>query len=472
MTSLAMNADDVPAGGVKERAARGKAARQFAPLDDHARFERSPTVDPMGILATQALTRVPELLPIRHGRMAASPFAFYRGAAGIMAADLSSTPSSGLRAQVCGDAHLSNFGLYLAPDRRMVFDVNDFDETLPGPWEWDVKRLVASVEIAGRERGFTDPERRKIALAAGSGYREAMRDFAGRPNASVWYARVDVQDLLRRRKSELTARQRSRTAAAVTKAGRRDSLQAARKITRLVDGERRLISDPPLLVPLEDLLPAAVADETLAGLTAMLSGYRRSLQHDRRALLDQFRLAHVAHKVVGVGSVGTRAWVILLVGRDDDDVLLLQAKEAQPSVLAPYVRPGRITHQGERVVRGQHLMQAATDIFLGTQRLTGPQGVRRDFYIRQLRDGKGSAAVAEMIPSGMAAYARLCAWTLARAHARSGDRVAIAGYLGSSGRFERAVADFAVGYADQNAADHAALVRAVAAGQIVASSGI
>jgi uncharacterized protein (DUF2252 family) len=458
--------------GFKERVANGKAARERMPLDELARFERVATVEPLEILAAQGRTRVPELLPIRHGRMAASPFAFYRGAAGVMAADLAGTATSGLRTQVCGDAHLSNFGTYLAPDRRMVFDLNDFDETLPGPWEWDVKRLVASLEVAGRQNGFSDTARRQILVDCGRAYRTAMRDFAGRSNLSVWYARVDVEEILAREGGQLTAKQRSRTSAAVAKASGRDSLQAAKKITQIVDGERRLVSDPPLLVPIEELIPGQAGLDTLASLTAMLRGYSRSLQHDRRVLLDQYRIAHIAHKVVGVGSVGTRAWVILLVGRDDGDLLLLQAKEAQASVLAPFVRAGRIANQGTRVVRGQHLMQAASDIFLGTQQVLGIDGVPRDFYVRQLRDGKGSASIERMLPSGISAYGRLCAWTLARAHARSGDRAAMAGYLGSSQRFERALADFAAAYADQNAKDHDSLVRAIRAGRLSAVVGV
>lgn len=457
------------AGGVEERVALGRAARQRAPLEDHARFERSDAVDPVAILESQEASRIPELVLIRHAKMLRSPFSFYRGSAAIMAADLATTARSGLPAQVCGDAHLSNFGLFLAADRRILFDVNDFDETTTGPWEWDVKRLVTSIVVAGRDIGLKDKEVTRSAIQAGNAYRETMRDFAGRSNLAVWYARADEADWLAHSGSPLTSGRRSRTAGAVAKAATRDSLQTSKKLTHLVGGQRRLISDPPLLVPVEELTHGLAEQEILTGLTEMLDGYSRSLQPDRRTLLDQFRVVHLARKVVGVGSVGTRAFVVLLVGRDDDDLLLLQAKEAQASVLAPYVPRLRYANQGDRVVRGQHLMQSTSDIFLGARRVVGPDGTQRDFYVRQLRDHKGSAVIEKMTPAGLTAYGRLCAWTLARAHARSGDRVAIAAYLGSSKKFERAVAEFALGYADQTVADHRALAAAVATGRLEAA---
>lgn len=450
-----------------DRIAHGKRARRAAPLESHEQLERTG-VDPVDVLTAQAATRVPDLVPIRHGRMLTSPFAFFRGAAAVMAADLASTPTSGFDAQLCGDAHLSNFGLYRAPDRRMVFDINDFDETLPGPWEWDVKRLVASMVVASRENGHDDAETDAIALATGAAYREAMRTFAGRTNLAVWYARVDVEDLLAERRSVLSARQARGTRDLISKAERRDHLSASRKLTHVVDGRRRLISDPPLLVPVEDLDPTRHESQIAADLRHVLDGYSASLAPDRRVLLDQYEVVHLARKVVGVGSVGTRAFVVLLAGRDDTDLLLLQAKEAQASVLATHLGPAGDLTQGHRVVAGQHLMQAASDIFLGSLSVTGTDGAVRDFFVRQLRDGKGSVPVGELAPRGLTVYGRLCAWTLARAHARSGDRLAIAGYLGKSERFERALVGFARAYADLNAADHAALQGAVRTGRLTA----
>jgi len=456
-----------------ERAARGKAARAEVPRSSHAGFTPSThRPDPVALLEEQATSRVPELVPIRYGRMLVSPFAFYRGAALIMAADLASTPSSGLRAQICGDAHLSNFGVFGSPERRMIFSVNDFDETLPGPWEWDVKRLAASLAVAGRDNGFTAAERRKFLLAGARAYRTGIARFAGMPNMAVWYAHLDVEVLLEQLRPQLEAKRVKTVESSLAKARTRDSVQAFAKFATEVDGEPRIVSDPPLIVPIEELLPDDDRREVMAELAMLLRTYRKTLESDKRHLLEQFRFVHLAHKVVGVGSVGTRAWIGLLLGRDGQDPLFLQMKEAQESVLARFAGRSKYANQGQRVVAGQRLMQTASDIFLGWQRVTGIDGEQRDFYIRQLRDWKGSAEIERMNPKGMAIYARMCAWTLARAHARSGDRVAIASYLGKSDVFDNAIADFAETYADQNERDYQALADAVSSGRIKARTGV
>jgi uncharacterized protein (DUF2252 family) len=457
-----------------ERSALGKAARKRVPLERHAEYTPPPDrLDPVALLEGQAMSRVPDLVPLRYGRMLVSPFTFYRGAALVMAADLAGTPVSGFRTQLCGDAHLSNFGVFATPERRMAFDVNDFDETLPGPWEWDVKRLVASLAVAGRDNGYTRKERRRICMAGAATYRQAMRGFADSTNLDVFYANIDVETWMRDSGGTLTMKQRRKTEASVEKARTRDSMQALGKLTELVDGERRIISDPPVLVPIEALFPEQSALDLYAALREVLASYRRSLQPDRRVLLDQFRMVQVARKVVGVGSVGTRAWIILLLGRDDGDPLFLQAKEAQPSVLEAYAGGSVYGNQGRRVVAGQQIMQAASDIFLGATQAAVDQGAPpRDFYLRQLRDGKGSADIETMVPTGMEAYAGICAWTLARAHACSGDRIAIAGYLGRSDRFEQAVAEFAETYADQNESDFHELETAERTGRIKTVRGL
>jgi uncharacterized protein (DUF2252 family) len=456
----------------EERAAAGKAARLRVPLDTQAEFVTTGRSDPIKLLESQAGTRVSELVPIRYGRMIASPFAFYRGAALIMATDLSKTPSSGLEVQLCGDAHMSNFGIYASPERRLVFDINDFDETHPGPFEWDVKRLAASLAVAGRDNGFSAKKRRKIVLAAVAGYRQSMTEFAGQGNLAVWYSHANMEDLLSQIGNQLDAKRKARTQAAVDKAHHRDSLQALSKLTTMVNGRARILSQPPLLVPVEELWGEAEAKVVYERLGNLTRSYRGTLQWDRRHLVEQFNLVQVARKVVGVGSVGTRAWILLFEGLDGADPLFLQAKEAQASVLSGFVKGSRYKNQGERVVNGQHLMQASSDIFLGWQRVEGPDGVERDFYLRQLRDGKGSVVVEEMVPDGMAFYGRICAQALARAHARSGDRVAIAAYLGKSDRFENAIADFAETCAEQNVRDHEELARAAATGRIIAETGI
>jgi uncharacterized protein (DUF2252 family) len=458
-----------------QSAARGKAARAAVPRTSHAVFEPAPgRPDPIALLAEQAVTRVPELVPVRWGRMLVSPFTYYRGAALPMASDLATTPVSGLAVQACGDAHLSNFGIFGSAERRLVFDVNDFDETLPGPWEWDVKRLAASLEVAARDNGFATKQRRDILTAAVASYRLAMRGFAGMTNLDVWYARTDVEQLRADLDSQLSMRQRKRLDEGIAKARTRDSMRAVAKLTRDVDGRPQIISDPPLLVPVAELLPAeADRNALVAQLRGLIGQYRRTLETDRRYLLEQYEPCDMARKVVGVGSVGTRCWIMLFLGRDTADPLFLQIKEAEKSVLSRFVGASKYTNQGQRVVAGQRLMQAASDIFLGWQRTgAGLDGKSRDFYVRQLRDWKFSLDVATMVPAGMRAYGEVCAWTLARAHARSGDRIAIAAYLGTSDVFDRAIVEFAGAYADQNERDYQALAQAAASGRITAEHGL
>jgi uncharacterized protein (DUF2252 family) len=455
-----------------DRMARGKDARAAAPLESHAEFRPGRSRDPVGLLLGQTGSRVPELVPVRHGRMLVSPFTFYRGAALPMATDLAPTPASGLRVQLCGDAHLSNFGAFASPERRLVFDVNDFDETLPGPFEWDVKRLAASFAVAGRDNGFSAKDRRKITLAAAEAYRTALREFAGQPFLDVWYAHLDIEEAIGQFRSQIKAKRFKAAEKLLAKAHTRDSTQALGKLTTVAAGRRRIISTPPTIVPVEEVFADVQADAIYEQIRGVVSKYRRSLQSDRRHLLKEFTLVQVARKVVGVGSVGTRAWIVLMDAADGDEPLFLQAKEAQPSVLAEYAGRSRYANQGERVVAGQHLQQAQSDIFLGWTRITGPDGIDRDFYVRQLRDWKFSVPIEVMLPAGMTVYARLCGWTLARAHARSGDRVALAAYLGGSARFDQAIADFAETYADQNERDYDAFQRAVKDGKAEATTEI
>jgi uncharacterized protein (DUF2252 family) len=450
------------AASYQRRHERGRAARQVVPRGSHAEWEPAlDRPDPVDLLEAQARDRIPELMPIRYARMMASPFAFMRGAAIVMAQDLASTPKTSIQAQLCGDAHLLNFGAYASPERALLFDLNDFDEILPGPWEWDGKRLAASFVVAGRENGFDAAACREAARASAASYRQGMAEFSQMGELEVWYSRVgeeEVRGLLSGAKNRKTsAKKLSKT---VRKARSRDSLQALSKLTRVVDGRRVINDDPPLLVRVPD------EDEIRVQVNAILESYKRTLQEDRRHLLDRYRFVDTARKVVGVGSVGTRAYVVLLEGRDQDDPLFLQVKEAGPSILESYVESNTYEQHGHRVVAGQRLMQAASDIFLGWFR--GTEG--RDFYWRQLRDMKGSADIEGMSSDELIIYGGLCGWALARAHARSGDRVQIAAYLGKSDRFDRSVADFAVAYADQNERDHAALCAAVKAGRVEADA--
>ena len=408
---------------------------------------------------------------MRHGRMLVSPFEYFRGAALPMAADLAGTRSSGLRAQLCGDAHLSNFGAFASPERRLVFDLNDFDETLPGPFEWDVKRLVASMAVAGRGSGFTAKKRRGVALATAAAYRTAMREFAAMSILNVWYAHFDVEDALARLKSDLPKKAVRQTKAQIAKARTRDSTHALAKLTTVKDGRRRIISDPPLIVPLEELAGNLDVDAVYWFLRRLFTGYTRTLPTYRRRLVERFALTGVARKVVGVGSVGTETWILLMEPNDGFEPLLLQAKQAQRSVLADYTGQSEYHNQGERVVAGQHLMQAVGDIFLGWQSATPPGRSSADYYFRQLRDWKYSAEIEGMSAAAMTDYGRMCGWTLARAHARTGDRIAIAAYLGGSDKFDQAVAEFGETYADQTERDHAALADAVASGRVQAQAG-
>ncbi len=437
-------------------------------------FEPARTrADPVELLERQAQTRVPELVPIRYGRMLVSPFTFYRGAATIMAHDLAATPRSGLNVQSCGDAHLSNFGVFASPERRLVFDINDFDETLPGPWEWDVKRLAVSMLIAARDNGYRVKDQERVVLDTVGQYRAAMREFAGMDNLSVWYAHLEIERLLAERAARFKPGTVKRTKKTLAKARTRDSMSAFSKLTRVIDGRIRIVDQSPLIVPLNVLAPDGRRDEMLEDLRALVGVYRDSLDFDRRVLLEQYELSDFARKVVGVGSVGTRAWIALLLGRDGNDPLFLQMKEAEASVLEEFLGPSKFKNHGQRVVTGQRMMQATSDIFLGWLHVESPlDGEPRDFYGRQLKDWKGSAEIDQLLPQAMAVYGKLCGWTLARAHARTGDRVAIASYLGNGPGFDRAILEFSNAYADQNELDYQHLVEAVKSGRIVAQTGL
>ena len=460
---------------VDDRTARGRAARRDAPRWIHARWQPAPDrADPVALLEQQALTRVPELVPIRYGRMLVSPFTFFRGAALVMAADLAGSPRSGVTVQLCGDAHLSNFGLFGTPERRLLFDVNDFDETLPGPWEWDIKRLAASFEVMGRDRGFAPGDRRAIVTAGVREYRDRMRRAAGMGGLQAWYEHLEAGALLTMVRKEVAGKRLDKRGVRahedmVAKARVRDSTRVLAKRTGTVDGELRIVADPPIIVPVEDLvLPGGDqwVDPTPV-IKKLLASYRRTLTQHHHPL-EEYRYVHAARKVVGVGSVGTRCWILLLVGRDEGDPLFLQIKEAGPSVLEGFLGPSTYPHHGKRVVAGQRLMQAATDIFLGWQRITGLDGVPRDYYVRQFHDWKGSADVDTMDVAAATLYSRICGATLGRAHARWGDRIAVAAYLGKGPAFDSAVADFAAAYADQNERDYEAFTAAVASGRLPA----
>ena len=462
----------------EESAARGIALRDEIPLASHASWEEpDERPDPIELLRSQGKTRVKQLLPLRYERMSASAFTFYRGGALIMASDLSGTPSTGIRVQACGDAHISNFGLFLSPERRTVFDINDFDETAPGPWEWDVKRLAASVEICGRDNGFSKKQRKAAVRECVRGYREAMLRFARMGNLDVWYAHLDMdtlQDVVKVDKSTKKAADK-----VLKKSKNKNSARAVRKLTEVVDGKLRIISDPPLIVPLRDLAanldghPASSNLEHMFGnerterlIASILTAYKRSLPPDRRHLVSSYKPIDMAHKVVGVGSVGTRAWIIVLKGANEDDSLVLQVKEAQESVLERFVGKAKARCHGERVVWGLHAMQTASDPLLGWCRLPDPNGKGKDYYVRQLWDGKGSLNLSLLNPEQLTKFARTCGWTLAHAHARTGDRFAIAAYLGETDEFDRALAKFARAYAKQNEADYRRFMEARKAGEL------
>jgi uncharacterized protein (DUF2252 family) len=473
-TRQARSPDAAPHGTVSERAESGRAARKQAPRSSHEELQLAADRDPIGLLEEQAPSRVPEFVPVRYGRMLVSPFAFFRGAATVMAHDLAGSRQAGLCAQLCGDAHLANFGGFASPERDLVFDLNDFDETLPGPFEWDVKRLATSFEVAARQRSFSKAERTRPVLGVTRSYREAMRQFAAMGDLDVWYSRLDARAIEARLREAHDRKVVRGFQGVAAKAQNRDRMRALAKLTKAVDGEPRFISNPPLIVPLRELVgDEHDRTELESQLHETFRRYRRTLPRDLRALLEGFRYVDLARKVVGVGSVGTRCWVLLLLGRDARDPLFLQIKEAEASVLEPLVGRSRFANHGKRVVEGQRLMQAASDIFLGWVRTEGTlDGAMRDFYVRQLWDWKSSVDMETIRPDGLAAYADACGWTLARAHARSGDRVAIAAYLGKGDTFDRAIAAFAAEYADLNERDHEALVQAVAAGRISATEGV
>jgi uncharacterized protein (DUF2252 family) len=484
---------------VEQRKARGVESRQRTPPSDHWGWRpAADRPDPVALLEEQNLTREPDLVPVRHGRMMVSPFTFYRGAAKIMAADLKDTPVAGLGAQLCGDAHLSNFGAFASPERRLLFDLNDFDETLPGPFEYDVKRMAASFTIAARNNGFSKQDTRAAALASVRAYREAMATFAQMPTMDIWYASLDENELLNavrgavaetakeakaaKKKKAKNAKKAggdarlaklaaARAEKSREKAHTRDNLQALSKLGEVADGRYRIVSQPPIIVPLRDLTATfgLSPDDIMPAIHDRFRAYRATLPADLRHLLDRFQMVDAARKVVGVGSVGTRAFIVLLQGRDEHDPLFLQVKEATASVLEAYLPHSRFRQHGERVVQGQRLMQAASDIYLGW---TKGLDVRRNFYWRQLRDMKGSAVVEAMTPPALTFYAGICGWTLARAHARSGDPIAIAEYLGGGDEFDQSITGFCERYADQNEQDYQQFLKAIKSGRLEAAEGV
>jgi uncharacterized protein (DUF2252 family) len=456
-----------------ERSAFGRAARAKVPRSGHGEWEPSShRTDPLEILALQATTRIPDLVPIRYGRMAASPFAFFRGAAAVMAADLSRSERTGLEVQLCGDAHLSNFGGFASPERDLIFDVNDFDETIPGPFEWDLKRLAASLEIAGRSREFDDATRRSIVAQGSCSYRTAMREFATMRDLEIWSSHLDAGVIAARWGAQASRKLTEIFQRRVAKAQSKDHLAALAKLTTEIDGQLRFVDNPPLLIPAESVFTDVYAKQTVGHLYDALTQYRGTLSGDRQRLLDKYEFVDLARKVVGVGSVGTRCWVALFVGRDNSDPLFLQVKEAERAVGEPFLGPSEYTHHGQRVVEGQRLMQGASDIFLGWDQFKGEDGVTRDFYLRQLWDWKFSVDVDAMPPEAFGIYAQVCGWALARAHARSGDAIAVGSYLGGGDRYDRAMCEFADAYADQNELDFESLTRAIADGRIEATTGV
>jgi uncharacterized protein (DUF2252 family) len=456
-----------------ERTARGRGARAEVPRSAHAEWTPPPhRRDAIDLLEEQAATRVPELVPLRYGRMLVSPFTFYRGAAFLMASDLSGLPRTSLDTQLCGDAHLSNFGVYAAPDRELIFDVNDFDETLRGPFEWDLKRLVTSFAVAGRDRGFDAKQRALINAAVTRAYRRAMRAFAALPSLDLWYSRINVDQLAQHMVKVASATQLKRFERNLAKAQSKNSLKAFGKLTEVVNGGSQIRNDPPVVVRIHELFPGESHSRLDDTARSMVLAYRRTLSDDRRQLLERFDYVDSARKVVGVGSVGTRAWIMLLLGRDNQDPLFLQFKEAEASVLEPFLGKSDYENHGRRVVEGQRLTQGASDIMLGWLRAEGVDGVDRDYYVRQLWDQKGSALVELMNASALAEYGKVCGRTLARAHARAGDSAAIAGYLGRGDSFDRALARFAEDYADQNELDYQAVRQAVDDGRIAVEVGV
>lgn len=455
-----------------ERRAYGKALRDEVPRSSHASWNvETGRERPLELMLEQESERLAYLVGERRLRMSASPFAFFRGNALVMAADLATTPSTGLRVQACGDAHIANFGGFAASDRRLVFDVNDFDETAPGPWEWDVKRLAASIEICGRDRGFSRSWRRGAVRAAAESYRRAMASFARAGELDVWYARLDVDEVVAPALERADEARRARVRRRLKKAYANTSERAFDRFVRWEDGEPRIAFDPPFVVPLDRFAPALDAARAADGLVELLAGYRLSLAPETRLLFDRFDFLDAAQKVVGVGSVGTRAWIVACAGRSRRDPLVLQVKEAQPSVLERFAGPCGAATCGERVVRGQRLMQASGDILLGWTSAEDEDGRRRAYYVRQLWDCKTSTDLETAEPDEIAATGCLSAWTLARAHARSGDRCAIAGYLGSSSAFDRAIAGFAAAYADQNEADYRVFIDALSGSTLAAPGG-
>ena len=472
---------------IDERRAKGKKTRELTPTSAHAGWKPADNrPDPVGLLEEQNATREPDLVPVRHGRMMVSPFTFYRGAAKIMAADLEHTPNAGLEVQLCGDAHLSNFGVFASPERELLFDLNDFDETLPGPFEYDVKRMSASFTVAARNNGFSKADARNATLASVSAYRAAMAEFAEMSTMEVWYAHLSEATLMsaiesfagaNKGKSQRKAAKKKASKAAkmarkaAEKAHTRDSMQALSKLGELVDGRYRIVSQPPIVVPMRDLktMYPLLADQFEDAIHEQFRAYRATLQDDRRHLLEKFQIVDMARKVVGVGSVGTRAFIVLLQGSNRNDPLFLQVKEATTSVLEDHLPKSRYKQPGQRVVNGQRMMQAASDIFLGWTK-----GVQENRYLywRQLRDMKGSAEVESLTPAALGFYARQCAWTLARAHARSGDPIAISEYLGKGDAFDKAIVDFSGRYADQNERDYEAFSRAVRKGRLEAIEGV